>query len=316
MTQGEQRRRFRTLVSLCLLAVILAAAGWFVRRHWGEFRALAIANPGALWVLVALVPAMLAGNGLQLRLLVRPFGVRLAAREWFGLAVITAFYNTLTPFRGGMFAKAAYLKRRHELTLTGFLTISAGLTIVNIFGAGVIGLAGLGSARLRTGPSAGLLAAFFTAATLGPAALMLFRPRIPQGSSPLRLRLARVLNGWRLIHDDRAGLALLGLVTALQYAVATAATLFSFDLIGVRVGLGAALFLTSLTALSGLIVLTPAGLGIIEAVAVFAGLAIGITPAQSLATAVARRLVATAAILLLGPVCTLSLLRERSSADD
>ena len=256
------------------------------------------------------MPLVAVSNGLQLRYLVRPFGVRLAPREWYGLAIITSFYNTLTPFRGGMLAKAAYLHRRHRLPLSGFLALTAGTSIVNLCVAGVAGLAGLGLIAARRGPTSWPLAAFFGVAALGATAVMVFTPRLPASEQPLLARLGRVAAGWQLIRGNTAVLGMTWLATGLQYALAALATVYSFRLIGVAAGADTCLVLASLTSFSALVAITPAGLGVTEAVAVFAGLALGITPAQSLTAAVARRLATTGIILLLGPLYTYSLLRE------
>lgn len=255
-----------------------------------------------------------AANGLQVRYLVLPFGVRLTPREWYGLAVITSFYNTLTPFRGGMLAKAAYLKRRHRLPLTGFLALTAGTSIVNLCVAGVAGLAGLGLIAARSGPGSGLLAAFFAAAAAGTTAMMLFTPQLPVSGNPLLARIGLIVDGWRLIRGNTAVLGMTWLATGLQYVLAAVSTVYSFRLIGVAAGFDVCLVLASLTSFSALVALTPAGLGVTEAVAVFAGLALGITPAESLAAAVARRLATTGVILVLGPLFTFSLLGSHRRA--
>jgi uncharacterized membrane protein YbhN (UPF0104 family) len=309
VTPERHRRRRRALASLGVLAAMLAAAAWFVHRHWAEFSGLRIVEPRALLPLAALLPLVIATNGLQLRYLVRPFGVRLTALEWYGLAAITTFYNTLTPFRGGMLAKAAYLHRCHRLGLSGFLSVTAGTSIVNLCVAGLLGLAGLGASLWRGGAGSAPLAAMFGGATLATAAVMAFSPRFPDTAHPLLARVGRILNGWYLIRSDLGLLALIWLATVVQYLLAAAGTKLSFMLIGVPVPAEGALVLAAITSFAGLIGVTPAGLGIVEAVAVFAGLALGLTPAQSLAAAVARRIVVTAGVLVLGPPFTFTLLR-------
>jgi uncharacterized membrane protein YbhN (UPF0104 family) len=313
VTTGHHRRA-RALASLGLLAAILAGTAWFVRRHWAEFTSLQIANPHALWPLLATAPLGAIAIGLQLRYLVRPFGVRLAPHEWYGLAIITSFYNILTPFRGGMLAKAAYLHRRHELSLSGCLAMTAGASLGNICVAGIVGLAGLWLTRGHGGPGTAALTIFFAAMTAATLAVMAFTPRFGDFENPVLARIVRIAHGWRVIRDDTAVLALTFLATGLQYLLAAAATFLSFVLIGVPIDAGTSLVLASLTMLSVFVGITPAGLGVVEAVAVVGGIAVGITPAQSLAAAVARRLITTAVILVLGPCFTFTLLRERRAA--
>jgi uncharacterized membrane protein YbhN (UPF0104 family) len=311
----DRHHRRRALASLGLLAAIVAAAAWFVRRHRAEFAGLEIVHPRLIWPLLSAALLNMTAIGLQLRYLVRPFGVRLAPREWFGLSVVTAFYNMLTPFRGGMLAKAAYLHRRHELSLSGFLALTAGVSIVNVCVAGVLGLAGLWLGG-HGGQASAALTVFFAVTAAASLALMALAPRFGAVENPVLARLARVAHGWRVIRDDGAVLAMTALAGGLHHLLVAVATSLSFALIGVRVDAGSCLVLASLVLLSVFVGITPAGLGVVEAVAVFGGVALGITPAQSLAAALARRLVFSAAALVLGPCFTFTLLRERPATGE
>jgi uncharacterized membrane protein YbhN (UPF0104 family) len=66
----------------------------------------------------------------------------------------------------------------------------------------------------------------------------------------------------------------------------------------------------SIGSLAVVISITPASLGVAEAVAVFSGLVVGITPAQAIAAAIIGRAVGTVMILILGPIFTFVILKH------
>lgn len=303
------RRRLRAALSVGLPAAALLVAAWFVHTHRAEFAALDLSRPHLIAPLAGLVPVMLLASGLQIRTLVHPFGVRLAPREWYGLAAITTFYNAVTPFRGGLLAKAAYLHRRHGLPLTSFTAVTAVLALVNLLAAGLLGLAGLLRIGLGAGRGGHLVAGILGALVLGTIAVLFLAPRLPSFRHPLLAPLSRISRGWHLIRSDSAAMASAVAVALAQYGLMTASTILSFALLGVGIDAARALFLGCVSAISAVAGLTPAGLGLVEAVAVFGGVAVGIPPAESLAAAVTRRVVSTAVVLAIGPLFSYGLLR-------
>jgi len=70
-------------------------------------------------------------NGCQFKYLLRIFHIKLIFTEWFGLTVTNTMLNYFTPARGGMIARALYMKKRHNLSLSEYASLLAGL---NLFG--------------------------------------------------------------------------------------------------------------------------------------------------------------------------------------
>ena len=60
--------------------------------------------------------------------------------EWFGLSAITVMGNHMTPFRGGVAARALYLKKVHKFPYTSFLTTMGASYILRFFIYGILGV--------------------------------------------------------------------------------------------------------------------------------------------------------------------------------
>jgi uncharacterized protein (TIRG00374 family) len=66
-------------------------------------------------------------NGCQFKYLSRLFHIKLTFTEWFGLTVANAMFNYFTPARGGMIARALYMKKRYNLALSEYASLMAGI---------------------------------------------------------------------------------------------------------------------------------------------------------------------------------------------
>lgn len=63
------------------------------------------------------------------------FNLRLPLREWFGLTVTNTMYNYLLPARGGMAARALFMKKKHALPYSEYISLSAGSYMLLFFTA-------------------------------------------------------------------------------------------------------------------------------------------------------------------------------------
>jgi uncharacterized protein (TIRG00374 family) len=87
--------------------------------------------------------------------------------------------------------------------------------------------------------------------------------------------------------------------------------MLQFKVFGMELSFAKAAYLTAIGGLSLLIQLTPAGLGINEAITVFSASTIGITPAQSLSVAILGRLISVVVLFTLGPLFSYLLMKKK-----
>ncbi len=83
-----------------------------------------------------------------------------------------------------------------------------------------------------------------------------------------------------------------------------------FKVFGINFSFISALFLASIGSLGLLISITPAGLGIQEAIVVFSGLTIGIGVHESLSAALLGRAIQMIVLFIIGPIFSVILLRK------
>jgi uncharacterized protein (TIRG00374 family) len=297
--------------SYSLLIILLAFFVYYIKNHLSDFTALKLINP--LWLIPLFVLFLFNSwtNGLIVKYLAEPFKIKLSFKEHFGLSIITSFYNMITPFRGGLAAKAVYLKQKHNFKYTDYLATVAGLYVINFFIGSVIGLIGLWIIYAKYQIFNWVVFLIFIGFAIPLLGIIIFSPHFPETKYKWLNQFIRVMNGWNIIRKNKKIIALSSIVIIIQILVSSLSTLISYSLFDVHLSFVKALFLTSIGTLSILIQITPSGLGINEAIAIFSGLIIGITPAQALIVSILGRIIGMVTIFILGPIFSYILLKHK-----
>jgi uncharacterized protein (TIRG00374 family) len=124
-----------------------------------------------------------------------------------------------------------------------------------------------------------------------------------------------VINGWHLIKHNKKVIAVTTAITFVQIILSTFMLYLQFLTFGIEVSFASALFLSAIGNLSILIGITPGNIGISEAITVFSAATIGITPAQSLSTALLGRAVSLVVLFVLGPIFSYVLMGKGGRKD-
>jgi uncharacterized membrane protein YbhN (UPF0104 family) len=282
--------------------LLLSAVGVYVTRHWDQVvRDLAF-EPAWLGVVLAVELALAGVRAVTLRETCRPFGVQLGRREALGLVAWATLANYLATAAGGMGVRAAYLKRRHGLDLAGFLSLISALYALQFMLLAIAGLVAVSwAAHLE--PAAVLpLQLFFGALAVACAIPFLWPFPPPRGEGPLARTLRRVVAGWALMAGGPARRLLVWLL--LYVALGWIAALAYFRLFGRALGAPEGLLISSLSEVSVLAAVAPAGLGVLESALAFGARLTGAPLAVGLGVAATRRLLGllvTAALAALRP---------------
>jgi len=284
----------------------------FVARNWDEFRQLEITEPLLLAPLVAAAAANLFSNGWLMASILRPLGIALNRAEAFSLSVLNRLGNYVAPFRLGASVRIVYLKNHYELPVTRFL---ASMTATYVIQYGISSLAGAAAlAWLATSGATdwNLLGWGFVLAVIALGLLVAWTPRHPEaaeGEGRLRRLLRRFVEGWATIRAGRGDLAIAAWWALATYGSFTLMTFFEFRVLGVEIGLMEAAFVTSVGALTGLVGITPAGLGIAEGLVVLAASTIGLPIHVAFAAAMLQRVVVFLLVGVLSPYTSAVLAR-------
>lgn len=298
-------------LSILVLLLVLMGIGFYLNTNRELLQSVRTISWGLLGLLVLLRFLFLALNGWMLKLFVRRFNVLLRWQEWLGLALVTTLGNYLTPFSGGMVARASYLKLKHRLAFAHFASLLAASYLLTFAGAATVGLVCLIWLGLWQ-RSTLFLSLFFLIVLLGVGvAMVLPIAWLPQGDRrPLRL-LRTMLEGWHQLRQDRQLVGQLVGVTAVSMLLNGVAFWVAYHALGFDDVTFPAAVLVSLSAVfSVILTITPGNVGIREAFVSLTSELIEVGVGEGLLVALLIRLGTLATVFTLGPLFSVWLTRQ------
>ena len=307
--------KLKNLISIGILLIIVALFIYYIIQHISDFQQLSLVNPFYLVILLALFIFTYYLISIITKNLLYPLGVKLKGFEAFALSIVTGFYHLITPFRGGTITRAVYLKKKHEFSYTNFLASLAGKYLIIFLTASFIGLITTLFINYIYGSFSWIIFFVFLAIFLPLLLIVVLSPKLSLTKNNFINRFIKVVNGWHLIKNNKRVIIIITLVSILQLIIGAFMFYFQFRVFGIEVEFIKCLFLASIGSLSILIAITPAGLGINEAVIVFSALTIGITPAQSLSVALLGRVIGFLVLFILGPTFSAFLIKHNPNSN-
>lgn len=295
--------RWRNGLSLGLMLLIFGGIGWYLRANAHLLAAVGRLTWWEWLLLIGLRVFFLLLNGWMLRLFVAQLGVRLRWWEWSGLAYVTTLGNYLTPFSGGMLARATYLKSRHNLPYAHFLTLLAASYVVTFGGAALLGLGCLLWLGRWTWQTA--VVGLFLLAIMVAIAVLLVLPaeRLPLPENRLGTAARQMLTGWQQIRQDGGLLGRLLLLMVVSAMVNGLAFWLGYRAVATAAVPVAGALLVSLTAVFAvLLTITPGNLGVREALIGVTSELVGIGVGEGLVVALLIRMGTLATVFTIGPL--------------
>jgi len=296
-------------ISFAVLLVTVAGIGLYLDRNREVYDKLWVIPVWSVLPLFFLGLLTLATNGLYLKIFARKFDLKLRAREWFGLAAVTAMGNYLTPLSGGLMARAAYLKHRHEFPYSRFLVMLAANYLIAFAVIGVAGTIAM-LTRFGTGGFSWMVFLLFAATALAMPLVLL----LPCGREVSDCRVLRfiqsALAGMDVIRRDGALLWKLVALTLWNVSIGAALYFTAFRTIGVPVPFGLALLIHLLTSYTVLLNITPGNLGVQEIITTVAAALLGAGAETGLLAALIVRAVTILCAFALGPFFSYLLSKE------
>lgn len=305
----------KKLISNIILVITLILLVYFIIKNYDEIKSLSVVAP------IYLVPLALAfifyifTNGLLIKYLIEPFKIKLSMKESVELSILIQFYNTITPFKGGFVAKAAYLKNKYRFSYTDLISSVTGFYIINFLITSLCGLVTLIILLYRDNMFSIPIFFIFLITFMILTLVIIFARQFPKTKNKLLNRFIRVANGWNTIKNNRRIILLSLSITFAQLAVMAIGIWVGYSIFGINIGFVKALFLESIITIGSLIAITPGALGISETIQVFSASILGITSTQSLTVALLIRLVSSVIILAIGPIYSYKLVRHRTTEE-
>ena len=300
----------KKLISISVLIVLALLLAYYIKTTLSDFKKLTLVNPLFIIILIILFIFSYFTIGLITKNLLKPLNVKLKGIEAFALSIVTGFYNLITPFRGGMATRAVYLKKKHDFSYTNFLATLAASYILVFLIASFLGLLSTYLIYLSEGIFSWILFLIFLGLFLSLSFIVIFSPKFQETRYNFINNFIKVINGWHLIKDDKRIIFIVSFLTLIQLLIGTLMLYLQFKVFGIEIDLIKCLFLVSIGNISMLFAITPANLGVGEAITVFSASTIGITAIHSLSATILGRAISFLVLFILGPIFSYILLKH------
>jgi uncharacterized protein (TIRG00374 family) len=309
------RFSFKKLIGLIILLIFIIFFSYYFYINIESFRQLNVENWEYIIIIAFLFTTALFFNGLFMRSLLKPFKIKIKIFEAFGISIITRFYNTITPFRGGAGVRAIYLRKKYNFSYSHFLSTLSATYVINIFISSILGLITLGLIYNYQNFFNLILFLIFLSLFLVTLSIILFSPKFSERNNPLINKFIKMINGWYLIRKDRKIIFATSFFYLIQLLLGALSLYLQFKVFGLNINFISSLFLVSIAYLGFLVAITPANLGINEAIIVFSASVIGITITESLSAAILGRVVSLLVLFVLGPIFSYILLKHKPNKE-
>lgn len=285
-------RRLSIVGTLIVLAIFVA----YFMMNSSKFRPLLNVN---FWLLLVIAAGDLGGvfvNGLFTKFILRPFKKHIPVLESFYVSLISTVGNFFAPVGAGFGFRAVYLKRKFGVPYGEYISTLSGNYIIVFLVNSFFGLLSLYLLRARHDSEYGVLVLVF--AVIFITSLILSLVKIPlkvaesQHNSYLRKflrQLVRVSQGWNHIISHKKLMLQLVMLTTINFLLTVGITYTIIRALQFSISAGPLILFSVLGSLSLFINITPANLGVKEAIYLFSSKVLGFSTAQILSIALIDR---------------------------
>lgn len=292
--------KLKNTLSVLLLILIVIGVGIYISRNLNEFKNLSRVPILAIWSVALSFIGMFIISSLLLKIILNMFSVNMSFLEALGLTSITNISDLVAPFVGGMGVKAAYLKKYHKLSLISFMGLVAIRTTMSLAMVSILGIIGLLILYIQTNLFSWVFSLVFLAILIFSTSILFVPFRLLKWGQQYRLiqKINLILQGRRDLQKNKKAFGKILIFTFLALAFEILATYFSFIAFYPSFTIIDSMVVSMMAIISGLARLTPGNIGISEMVVVFISTALGYKMAESLSSALLKRVVLTGLIIV------------------
>jgi len=260
------------------------------------------------YVLIVIVFEFLVSilNGLQIKYITQAYGKNLNVKEWFGLSVVNTMANHVTPFRGGLSIKAVYLKKIHDMPYTTSLTIIGAVMVLSVLVYSLLGAIVSVAYNLNM-----VVALVFFIVFLMMSFIIFLTPRISKTRYKYINYLIKSINKLSNLRKNYRLISMLFSLNLILLVMATFRIFYSFKALSFDIALTSCFVITLFTALSRIVSITPANLGITESITMISAKGLGVASKIGLSAALVERVATVIFYFTIGPIFSYVLSRQR-----
>jgi hypothetical protein len=244
-------------------------------------------------------------NGYRFKYLMRVFKINLNFREWFGLSICNSMFNYYLPARGGIVVRAYYLKNKYKFSYSFYTSLLTGSYIITLFLSAITGLLLTLLFKFIHGVLYEKLLAIFVmliSLILIITALLILSLKIGRNFDNEKLNnlTSNIRKGLYFFRDNKKLIVIFSALYLISIFILGARLFICFSAIDIKVLFLQTFIISSLTAFSMVLSLTPANLGIKEGVITLSAYLFGIYANEAMLVALIDRAVAVILIFSLG----------------
>ncbi len=249
-------------------------------------------------------------NGNKIEILTRYYNLKLKFKEWFGLSAITTMSNYLAPFGLGMSLRGIYLKKKHNFSYKLFLTTLATSYLTSFLLYSLVGILIILYAYLKYNFFNLLISLIFIITFIACLAIIIFSPKIRYSKNKYVNHFIWIINNWNKMKKNWRLLIKLSLndfFSLLNYSIRI---FFIFYILSNKISFTSGILISLLTLFSLIIGLTPASIGVKEALIVYSTTVIGKSINLGILVAAIDRGVSIVYVFILGGIFSYLLLKN------
>jgi uncharacterized protein (TIRG00374 family) len=300
----------RKILSFIILSIILIFSIIFIRNNINEFSKIPTISFVYIVPLIILTISTLFINGLRIKLFGDYYGINLSINEWFGLSSITTMGNHMTPFRGGAAARAFYMKKIHNFSYTSFLTTIAASYVLRFFIYGLLGVILSLIIYQFYNFFNNILFLSLVLLTFSSLLTIIIFPIFRQTRNKFLNRIIKILEEWNVMRKNYDFLFKILLLDLGLWLIRSLKLFFVFKAFSFDIPFVFILLISVLSIISVFLSLTPAGLGVVEAVVAFSAEVVGVGFVGGLYASILDRIITVIVIFIIGPIFSYRLMKD------
>lgn len=291
-------------ISYAITLLVIIIFGVYLSLNFEDFRPLLHINTFFLVLILIGNLATIFANGLFIKFVIQPFGKHISTSESFYVSILSSVGNFFTSVGGGLSFRAIYLKKRHQLSYSKYLSTVSGNYIFVFFVTSLIGIVSLFMLRDHRNVQYFILLASFLFLFLCCLAISLLK--LPKFSNRINHNkinsileiIDQVSIGLKTIFHSKKLLVQLLALTLFNLSITLINNYLIIKSLDLSIGLPQLALFSVLGLLSLFINITPANLGIKEAVYIFSSSVVGFSVSEIIAISLIDRGVLFLSLLL------------------
>lgn len=299
----------RRILSVTVVVLAISLFTWYFFSHINDFRLLLNVGLSYIVLLAAVGVVGIAVNGIFMKWSLLLFDKSIGIAESVRVSLISSAGNFFAPAGSGLGFRALYLKKRHHLAYSDYISIVFCNYILAFLINSILGLCALYSLyplHGNGGSSLVVLTIVFFVLMLASIGALFIRKSIKPGrqfnNKVLRKIYevySRIAFGWKLITSNKKimlGLLSLTLTNTLLMVLGSYLVMSS---IGIHIPLAGLILFSVLGSFSVFVNITPGNLGVKEAIYILFSSVIGLGTTEILSISIVDRTVLFIVLLVL-----------------